>query len=119
MRLVMPSIATASQKPCGYEAPELKAANHRLDGAFWPRSAEMGTAEQPVVLLEVQMHGKGGCRHLFGAQSICFVQLHPRPRRWYFIDRDKPCSAHWRLTIKVVVVDQLAWSTGITPSPPW
>jgi hypothetical protein len=26
-----------------FEAPELKAANHRLDGAFWPRSGEAGT----------------------------------------------------------------------------
>ena len=38
-----------------FEAPELKASNHRLDGAFWPKSGEAGTAEQPVVLLEVQM----------------------------------------------------------------
>jgi len=33
-----------------FEAPELKAANHRLDGAFWPRNGEAGTAGQPVVL---------------------------------------------------------------------
>jgi len=33
-----------------FEAPELKAANHCLDGAFWPRNGEAGTAEQPVVL---------------------------------------------------------------------
>ena len=38
-----------------FEAPELKASNHRLDGAFWPKSGEAGTAEQPVVLLEVRM----------------------------------------------------------------
>ena len=61
-----------------FEAPELKAASHRLDGAFWPRSAEMGTAEQPVVLLEVQMHGKGGFKHRLGAQSFRFLQLHPQ-----------------------------------------
>ncbi len=36
-----------------FDAPELKAANHRLDGAFWPRNGEAGTAGQPVVLLEV------------------------------------------------------------------
>ena len=34
-----------------FAAPELKAANHRLDGAFWPRSAEAGTSDRPVVLL--------------------------------------------------------------------
>ena len=32
-----------------FQAPELKAANHRLDGAFWPKSGEAGTPEQPVV----------------------------------------------------------------------
>jgi len=41
-----------------FDAPELKAANHRLDGAFWPRLGDKGTPEQPVVLLEVQMHAK-------------------------------------------------------------
>ena len=61
-----------------FDAPELKAANHRLDGAFWPCPAEMGTAEQPVVLLEVQMHGKGGFKHRLFAQTARFLQLHPQ-----------------------------------------
>jgi predicted transposase YdaD len=61
-----------------FEAPELKAANHRLDGAFWPRSGEAGTPEQPVVLLEVQMHSKPGFKHRLGAQSFRFLQLHPQ-----------------------------------------
>ncbi len=52
--------------------------NHRLDGAFWPRSAEAGTPEQPVVLLEVQMHSKAGFTHRLGAQSFRFLQLHPQ-----------------------------------------
>ena len=43
-----------------FEAPEIKAANHRLDGALWPRVSESGTPEHPVVLLEVQMQGKAG-----------------------------------------------------------
>jgi hypothetical protein len=37
-----------------FEAPELKAANHRLDGALWPRSGETGTPDQPVVLLDAR-----------------------------------------------------------------
>ena len=61
-----------------FDAPELKAANHRLDGAFWPRAAETGTPEQPVVLLEVQMHAKPGFKHRLGAQSFRFLQLHPQ-----------------------------------------
>ena len=61
-----------------FEAPELKAASHRLDGVFWPCSAEAGTVEQPVVLLEVQMHSKKGFKHCLGAQSFRFLQLHPK-----------------------------------------
>jgi len=61
-----------------FDAPELKAANHRLDGAFWPRSSESGTAEQPVVLLEVQMHSKAGFKHRLFAQTARFLQLHPK-----------------------------------------
>ncbi len=61
-----------------FDAPELKAVNHRLDGAFWPRSGVAGTAEQPVVLLEVQMHSKAGFKHRLGAQSFRFLQLHPK-----------------------------------------
>ena len=52
--------------------------NHRLDGVFWPRSAEAGTAEQAVVLLEVQMHAKAGFKHRLFAQTARFLQLHPR-----------------------------------------
>jgi predicted transposase YdaD len=61
-----------------FEAPELKAANHRLDGAFWPQTGEAGTPERPVVLLEVQMHAKAGFKHRLGAQSFRFLQLHPQ-----------------------------------------
>ncbi|MFM9104769.1 MAG: DUF2887 domain-containing protein, partial [Cyanobium sp.] len=61
-----------------FDAPELKAANHRLDGAFWPRSGDVGTPDRPVVLLEVQMHGKPGFKHRLGAQSFRFLQLHPQ-----------------------------------------
>ena len=61
-----------------FEAQELKAANHRLDGAFWPKSGEAGTPEQPVVLLEVQMQAKVGFTHRLGAQNFRFLQLHPQ-----------------------------------------
>ena len=61
-----------------FEAPELKAANHRLDGAFWPRGGERGTPEQPVVLLEVQMHSKVDFHHRLAAQSFRFLQQHPQ-----------------------------------------
>ncbi|MFN5697119.1 MAG: DUF2887 domain-containing protein, partial [Cyanobacteriota bacterium] len=85
------SVAGASAPPVGpglgpdapgdllyrFEASELKAANHRLDGVLWPRGCEGGTPDQPVVLLEVQMHGKLGFHHRLAAQSYRFVQQHP------------------------------------------
>jgi len=61
-----------------FEAPELKAVNHRLNGALWPRGNERGTPEQPVVLLEVQMQGKPGFKHRLFAQTARFLQLHPQ-----------------------------------------
>ena len=61
-----------------FEAPELKAASHRLDGAFWPRSGDIGTPDRPVVLLEVQMHAKPGFMHRLFAQTARFLQLNPQ-----------------------------------------
>ena len=85
--LLLPSTAAASLGPDApgdalyrFEAPELKAANHRLDGALWPRGNERGTPEQPVVLLEVQMHPKAEFKHRLAAQSFRFLQLQPQVR---------------------------------------
>ncbi len=83
--MLLPGAAAApSLEPDGpgdalyrFEAPELKAANHRLDGALWPRANVRGTSEQPVVLLEVQMHAKAEFKHRLWAQSARFAQLHP------------------------------------------
>jgi predicted transposase YdaD len=60
-----------------FAAPELKAVNHRLDGVLWPRQIERGTAEQPVVTLEVQMQSKPDFHHRLAAQSLRFLQQHP------------------------------------------
>jgi predicted transposase YdaD len=83
--LLLPGAAAASLGPDAsgdavyrFEAPELKTVNHRLDGALWPRGDERGTAEQPVVLLEVQMQGKPGFKHRLFAQTARFLQLHPQ-----------------------------------------
>ena len=82
--LLLPGVAAASlglDAPGDvlyrFEAPELKAVNHRLDGVLWPRGNERGTPEQPVVLLEAQMQGKPGFKHRLAAQSFRFLQLHP------------------------------------------
>ncbi|MDM7938695.1 MAG: DUF2887 domain-containing protein [Cyanobium sp. CZS 48M] len=60
-----------------FEAPELKAVNHRLDGVLWPRQGDGGTAERPVVLLEVQMQSDQGFQHRLAAQTFRFLQQHP------------------------------------------
>ena len=82
--LLLPGVAAASlglDAPGDvlyrFEAPELKAVNHRLDGVLWPRGNERGTPEQPVVLLEAQMQGKPGFKHRLAAESFRFLQLHP------------------------------------------
>ena len=83
--LLLPGAAAApSLEPDGpgdalyrFEAPELKAANHRLDGALWPRGNARGTSEQPVVLLEVQMQPMAEFKHRLWAQTARFAQLHP------------------------------------------
>jgi predicted transposase YdaD len=63
-----------------FEAVELKAVNHRLDGVLWPQRGPAGTARQPVVKLELQMHSKPGFKHRLGAQTLRFLQLHPKVR---------------------------------------
>jgi predicted transposase YdaD len=82
--LLLPGAAAASLGPDApgdalyrFEAPELKAVNHRLDGVLWPRVSESGTPEQPVVLLEVQMFSDPGFQHRLAAQSFRFLQQHP------------------------------------------
>ena len=65
-----------------FQALELKELSHRLDGVLWPREstgcAETGSQEFPVVLLEVQMHPDSGFHRRLSAQSLRFVQRHPR-----------------------------------------
>ena len=69
-----------------FEALELKELSHRLDGVLWPKestgSAETGSLEFPVVLLEVQMHPDPGFHHRLAAQTYRFLQLHPRIEHW-------------------------------------
>ena len=63
-----------------FEAVELKAVNHRLDGVHWPQRGMAGTARQPVVKLELQMQRDPGFKHRLGAQTLRFLQLHPMVR---------------------------------------
>ncbi|MEB3354120.1 MAG: DUF2887 domain-containing protein [Cyanobacteriota bacterium] len=65
-----------------FEALEIKELSHRLDGVLWPRQTtgcgETGSPEFPVVLLEVQMHPDPNFHGRLSAQSLRFVQRHPK-----------------------------------------
>ena len=61
-----------------FSAPELKAGCHRLDGVLWPIGNDSGSAELPVVLLEVQMRADTGFHHRLAAHTYRFLQLYPR-----------------------------------------
>jgi predicted transposase YdaD len=63
-----------------FEAVELKAVNHRLDGVLWPQRGLAGTARHPVVKLELQMQRDTRFKHRLGAQTLRFLQLHPKVR---------------------------------------
>jgi len=69
-----------------FEALEIKELSHRLDGVLWPREStgcsETGSAEFPVVLLEVQMHPDPGFHHRLAAQTYRFLQQHPQVEHW-------------------------------------
>jgi predicted transposase YdaD len=60
---------------------ELKAVNHRLDGVLWPQRCRAGTAPRPVVKLELQMQRDTSFKHRLGAQTLRFLQLHPKVRQ--------------------------------------
>ena len=63
-----------------FEAVELKAVNHRLDGVLWPQRGMAGTARHPVVKLELQMQRNTRFKHRLGAQTLRFLQIHPKVR---------------------------------------
>ncbi|MBD1194996.1 DUF2887 domain-containing protein [Vulcanococcus sp. Clear-D1] len=77
--LLLPAVAAASLGADApgdalyrFDASELKAVNHHLDGVLWARGNENGAPEQPVALLEVQMQSRLGFKHRLAAQSFRF-----------------------------------------------
>jgi predicted transposase YdaD len=57
------AVPTELDRQYRFSAPELKAGSHRLDGVLWPLGSESGSAELPVVFLEVQMRSDPGFHH--------------------------------------------------------
>jgi predicted transposase YdaD len=75
-------VPTELDRQYRFSAPELKAGSHRLDGVLWPLGSESGSAELPVVFLEVQMRADPGFHHRLAAQTFRFLQLHPAVEHW-------------------------------------
>jgi predicted transposase YdaD len=75
-------VTTELDRQYRFSAPEFKAGSHRLDGVLWPLGSESGSAELPVVFLEVQMCADPGFHHRLAAQTFRFLQLHPRIEHW-------------------------------------
>ena len=54
----------------------LKKVAHHPDGVLWPRQHPGGSAQRPVVLLEVQMHADRSFHRRLGAETFRLLQQH-------------------------------------------
>jgi predicted transposase YdaD len=103
-------VPTELDRQYRFSAPELKAGSHRLDGVLWPLGSESGSAELPVVFLEVQMRADPGFHHRLAAQTFRFLQLHPRIEHWRVV----VITPHRRLSLGPVTplrsfLEQVHW----------
>jgi predicted transposase YdaD len=110
--VVMPSgtVPTELDRQYRFSAPEIKAGSHRLDGVLWPIGNDSGSAELPVVLLEVQMRADTGFHHRLAAQTYRFLQLHHRIEHWRVV----VITPHRRLQLGPVLplrgfLEQVHW----------
>jgi len=103
-------VPTELDRQYRFSAPELKAGSHRLDGVLWPLSSESGSAELPVVFLEVQMRADPGFHQRLAAQTFRFLQLHPAIEHWRVV----VITPHRRLSLGPVTplrsfLEQVHW----------
>jgi len=54
----------------------LKKVAHHPDGVLWPRQHPGGSAQRPVVLLEVQMHADRSFHRRLAAETFRLLQQH-------------------------------------------
>jgi hypothetical protein len=54
----------------------LKKVAHHPDGVLWPSQHPGGSAQRPVVLLEVQMHADRSFHRRLGAETFRLLQQH-------------------------------------------
>ena len=104
------AVPTELDRQYRFSAPELKAGSHRLDGVLWPLGSESGSAELPVVFLEVQMRADPGFHHRLAAQTFRFLQIHPRIEHWRVV----VITPHRRLSLGPVTplrgfLEQVHW----------
>jgi predicted transposase YdaD len=59
-----------------FRAVTLKKVAHNPDGVLWPRQHPGGSAQRPVVLLEVQMHADRRFHRRLGAETFRLLQQH-------------------------------------------
>jgi predicted transposase YdaD len=59
-----------------FRAVALKKVAHHPDGVLWPRQHPGGSAQRPVVLLEVQMHADRRFHRRLGAETFRLLQQH-------------------------------------------
>jgi len=95
-----------------FEALEQKEVSHRHDGVLWPRAgtgvAETGSEAYPVVLLEVQMQPDPAFQARLAAQSLRFVQRHPKVEQLEVV----VITPHRRLTLGPVRPPMLQMFVG-------
>ncbi len=60
----------------GVSSPAFKKVAHHPDGVLWPRQHPGGSAQRPVVLLEVQMHADRSINRRLGAETFRLLQQH-------------------------------------------
>ena len=79
---LLPGLAGAEPGPMdtetaySFRAVALKKVAHHPDGVLWPRQHPGGSAQRPVVLLEVQMHADRRFHRRLGAETFRLLQQH-------------------------------------------
>ena len=70
-------LEAASESKYTFRPVVLKKTAHSPDAVLWPRQEPAGSAELPVVLLEVQMHPDPGFHRRLAAETFRLLQQQP------------------------------------------
>jgi predicted transposase YdaD len=105
-----------------YEAPVLKASEHRLDGVLLPPHQH---PELPVVILEVQMFADPLFFHRLYAETGRYLQQHPGVHRWQIVVLTpqaglrlgpvEPFAEFLEHRVRIVGLEELSRREGLEP----